>query len=153
MEVKFTFWMQRNPRTLLLLLNRHIWSALTHSIHMIVILRSYFQAAYQLILKGVRLSKRMFYGRRRWIYFVNNESICCVSVWAEETEGSRGREQTEAGLHPHIVSQLFAHYRCWCHYHTGGCMAIILLCIIHLFQFKALHNAAALWRKSLSFRS
>lgn len=36
-----------------------------------------------------------------------NESIHCVSVWAEETEGSRGREQAEAGLYPHIVSHDF----------------------------------------------
>lgn len=30
--------------------------------------------------------------------------LFCACVWAEAAEGSRGREQTEAGLHPHLVS-------------------------------------------------
>lgn len=63
MDVKFTFWMQRNPRTLLVAVafdSPHLKCIDTFNKYIFVILRSYFRAAYQLILKGVKLSKRMF---------------------------------------------------------------------------------------------
>lgn len=37
-------------------------------------------------------------------YVIVLMTLVSVFVWAEETEGSRGREQTEAGLYPHLVS-------------------------------------------------